>query len=425
MFSAFHFLVLLVFSAPGMKFPSLATMVNSVGGKISRVALHKKFSNASVKFLKEVLKLVFSIKLTGRLSDDFFKPFSKILIFDSSTWQLNPDLQNAFPGHGGSASNSMAKLQLAYDFLNGQISFCDVFHGCVNDAKCGYEKLLKTVNKGSLVLADLGYYSALLFKKINDKKAFFVSRVKSEASFYDPETNKRVSPITLIENAKTDNFETDVVIKSKDSKAEVQCRLVCIKAPKQVAEKRIREKKRNCKKRNWKMKKATLFLCGWTLMITNVPKEQLPAEKVFAIYRIRWQIELIFKQFKSTFQINKCNTKNKYRLLSEIYGKLILCVIVSKVHGKLHSELWNLNKKELSFNKFCKNFQFELKVITNQCFHLKVHEIIEFLEQLFLRISRISIKLHQKSRLTSLQNLVKNHIKTFLILDFNHIKALS
>ena len=75
------------------------------------------------------------------------------------------------------------------------------------------------------------------------------------------------------------------------------------------------------------------------------------------LYKIRWQIELIFKQFKSTLQFYKNNTGNENRLLCEIYGRLIAVTIITKLDGTVNSKIWNNQKMELSLEKFFKRMQ--------------------------------------------------------------------
>ena len=50
---------------------------------------------------------------------------------------------------------------------------------------------------------------------------------------------------------------------------------------------------------------------------------------LFALYRIRWQIELVFKTWKSILAIHKIRSARLERLMCEVYGKLIVAVLSS------------------------------------------------------------------------------------------------
>lgn len=53
---------------------------------------------------------------------------------------------------------------------------------------------------------------------------------------------------------------------------------------------------------------------------------------IIAIYKIRWQIELIFKNFKSNIELDYLAGTNKYRIESLIYGRLITITTIFITH---------------------------------------------------------------------------------------------
>ncbi|MCB9772966.1 MAG: transposase [Nitrospiraceae bacterium] len=72
--------------------------------------------------------------------------------------------------------------------------------------------------------------------------------------------------------------------------------------------------------------------CDWTLFITNAPEAWLPLNMVRALYTLRWQIELVFKQFKSILRVHHSTTSNEHRVRCELYGKWITAVWVHRLH---------------------------------------------------------------------------------------------
>lgn len=71
------------------------------------------------------------------------------------------------------------------------------------------------------------------------------------------------------------------------------------------------------------MANDALALADWTIVITNVPKEQLSVADAMVLLTIRWQIELFFKVWKSHGRVDEWRTKKPARILCEIYAKLI------------------------------------------------------------------------------------------------------
>jgi hypothetical protein len=70
----------------------------------------------------------------------------------------------------------------------------------------------------------------------------------------------------------------------------------------------------------------------------------LTPDEVFILGRYRWQIELLFKLWKSDLQIDKWRTTNPYRILCELYGKLMAAIVT---HWFLLVSCWHNPKRSL------------------------------------------------------------------------------
>jgi hypothetical protein len=68
-------------------------------------------------------------------------------------------------------------------------------------------------------------------------------------------------------------------------------------------------------------------LSGFTVVITNVPKEMLEACEVCVLIRSRWQIELLWRVWKERGKIDLWRSEKPMRILCEVYAKLIGCII--------------------------------------------------------------------------------------------------
>ena len=65
------------------------------------------------------------------------------------------------------------------------------------------------------------------------------------------------------------------------------------------------------------------MLCGWTVFLTNVPEEKLTWREVWVTYRLRWQVELLFKRWKSLGGLGHSQGTKEWRLVVEVYAKLL------------------------------------------------------------------------------------------------------
>ena len=76
----------------------------------------------------------------------------------------------------------------------------------------------------------------------------------------------------------------------------------------------------------------TLALADWTLLVTNVPATLLSVAEAEVLRRLRWQIELVVKLWKSHGQLDASRSAKPARILCELYAKLLAMVLQ---HGVL------------------------------------------------------------------------------------------
>ena len=98
---------------------------------ITREALHKRFTEDGVNFLKSCFEKALKLCSSNTRDNAFkgFKPFSRVCIWDSSGWHLPDSLKAKLRGNGGSSSDAGCKLQFCYDAKSSSIVHCDVTDG--------------------------------------------------------------------------------------------------------------------------------------------------------------------------------------------------------------------------------------------------------------------------------------------------------
>jgi hypothetical protein len=93
-----------------------------------------------------------------------------------------------------------------------------------------------------------------------------------------------------------------------------------------VAERR-RKAKANAQRKGRTLSAEKLTWLQWNVYITNVPQTMLTFDQTVLLYRLRWQIELLFKLWKSEAQLDRVAGRLRERVLCEIYAKLIGMVV--------------------------------------------------------------------------------------------------
>jgi hypothetical protein len=61
------------------------------------------------------------------------------------------------------------------------------------------------------------------------------------------------------------------------------------------------------------------------MLITNVPEELLLARAAWVLARVRWQV--LFWVWKGCFRVDECRRRNVWRVLCELYAKLMGVVV--------------------------------------------------------------------------------------------------
>ena len=388
----------------GMKHPSLAAMVAAIETKISRVALHYRFSKAAVAFLLKCLQFVMKQKISniGAMDTKLLQPFRRVLLVDSSSWDVNEQLCHALAGSGGSASKANCKLQTLYDYKRGELEFLDVTAGTVPDNRYT-DHLPGLLEKGDLLLFDQGYFKLLTLLAIIAKDAFFLTRFYIGTYLRDAATQIPIDLEKRLRGLNGDCWQTHVLM-GADKASQVPCRLIALRVSEQIANERRRRLKQAAKKKGRMVSNHHLCLSDWTLLITNVPQHQLPLNTARALYTVRWQIELLFKQLKSILCVHVSHTSNENRLLCELYGKLIGAVIIHRIHAAETNMWWNTKRREVSMDKLYKRFQERAFGL----FRLLLSSLSEALAYLRKQIELIipaCLKGRQRSRLTTLETL--------------------
>ena len=388
----------------GMKHPSLGGMVDAIKCKISRESLHGRFNVDAVSYLESCMKFVFKKKVKLKaLHTKYLKKFNQVLIIDSSSWDINSKLADILPGSGGCASKANCKIQTFYEYKRGDLSFVEITPGVNPDNKYTKE-IPDKIRAKDLILMDLGYFCLLTFAKIIEKSAFFISRFNTKTTLWDTVT--ATVPIDLgkiLANLKYNMHVMDVKMGASDN-TRVAVRLVCFRVSEEIANQRRMKLEKEAKKKGRTPSSQSLEFAAWSIMITNVPEKWIPSEMLWYVYSLRWQIELIFKQFKSVLSMHRSNTHNVHRLKCEIYGKLIMALLICRIHGGINARLWNSTKRELSFDKLYKRMQ-------ERAFHIlellltSIGRMITYLSKEINQLIGNSMKCKQPSRKSTLQML--------------------
>jgi hypothetical protein len=334
-----------------------------------------------------------------------FKPFERVIIWDSSGWQLRSKLKSEFKGNGGNASEAGCKIQFGVDLKTASIVHCELNQQSENDQ--GYsQRLAQNVNKNDLLIFDQGYFSIKSFTKIVSKGAFFLTRLSPEVSI-----SVNGQPLNLVSYLKANKDKELLELQASIGRDKLETRIIICKVPDEVRKSRIRRLKKRTrpgskKRKPYKLPSARkIFFSGWSFFITNAPIRKLPTLKVPSFYRLRWQIELSFKQLKTHLNIDVSNHANAFRLQCEVYSTLIVAGLLNFTHSLIQKELWK-KRVEASLEKTYKFFSNSASILFNFAASQLKHPTVQ-LDKIMKMALKYCQKLKQNSRISSLQAVMR------------------
>lgn len=104
-------------------------------------------------------------------------------------------------------------------------------------------------------------------------------------------------------------------------------RLIMIRVPEEVVEQRRERLAQEAKDKSKAVRPLQWELAQWTLIVTNALAKRLGPIQALILLRERWTIELLFKLWKSQVKIDQWRSAHPWRVLCELYAKLIAVVI--------------------------------------------------------------------------------------------------
>jgi hypothetical protein len=373
---------------------SLSTLAATIGlianCRLSKQAIDKRIKQPLIQFLEALLEKTLSFNLVLESKKSLGALFNRIITNDSTTILLDAKLAEHFPGNKNQSHKTTAilKIQAFYDLLAERFCHLSFSPYTKNDQQASVD-ILAMIQPGDLIIRDLGYFVLSVFTQIEQLGAYFLSRLKYNVTLYELDGETKIDLLKLLK--KYGKLDLDVIIGSEEKLA---ARLVVLPVSEQVAAERRRKAKRDCRNNP---SQHHLALLGWNIFITNVQRDQLDVEQLVKLYGCRWRIEIIFKSWKSHFNLENVPTASLIRVLSYIYAMLIFITIFQTyIYITLYNKMQDSTNNQLSLFKlskfiknqfwaillFINNFEIIEEQILYHCRYEKRHDRLNYEQQI-------------------------------------------
>jgi hypothetical protein len=309
---------------PDASLDSLAQTAAALGVPITPQALDQRFTPAAAACLETVLSTAMRCLIAATpVAIPILDRFTAVYAQDSSTIVLPDALAAVWHGCGGSSelrTQAALKLQVRLDLRTGQLHGPQLQHGRASDHAAALPSVLPA---GALRLADLGYWRLDDLDALASQQVFWLSRLHTGTAIYDTDGQRR-DVFTWLKAQNSPLVDLPIRLGTTHQLA---ARMVAVRVPQEVADQRRRQLRATARRKGRAVNRVCLALANWTILVTNVPPELLNVQEALVLARARWQIELLFKLWKSYRHIDTSRSGKPWRVLCEVYAKLLAMVV--------------------------------------------------------------------------------------------------
>ncbi len=310
---------------PEARLSQLAQTAATLGVALSPQALDGRFGAASAACLREVLEAAVQVVVAADpVVVPVLRRFTAVAVQDCTTIALPAALAATWPGCGGSTPSSGAaalKLGVRLDLVTGQLTGPYVEAGRTNDRAA--IAAAAPLPPGALRLADLGFFSVDELAAQAAQGVWWLSRWQPGTALYAPD-GQRHELLPLLTTASGTTLDLAVRLGARQR---LPARLLAARVPQEVADQRRRRARAAARDKGRTASAAHLALCAWTILLTSVPVDRLTLREALVLARARWQIELLFKRWKSHQRVDAWRSANPWRILTEVYAKLLAVLL--------------------------------------------------------------------------------------------------
>ncbi len=303
----------------------LARVAARWGVVVSPQAVEQRYTDA----MAASLEALFARAVRHRVESDrtlapLFERFAAVILQDRTTITLPDECHDRFPGCGGSHGGGRAamKLQVQLDLRGGALAAVSVEAGKGCDQRTPTQSA--PLPEGSLRIADLGYFDTEVLRAPQGRGASWISPLAFGIEVFTAEGE----PIARIEElfGPSERVADRPILLGKEAK--LACRIVAWRMPQEAADRRRQKLIATARRKGGRMpSRERLAWCDWAIFVTDVPRERLSPEEIAVLYRARWQIELMFKRWKSLGRVADLTGSTVTRRVVRLGSRLLAMVV--------------------------------------------------------------------------------------------------
>jgi hypothetical protein len=307
---------------PDASLEQLASTAQLGNVSVTDTAVHERFTPECAQFLHLVLEEMTGVVVQAAhdVPIKLLRRFGAVLLEDSSSIALPDELAEIWRGCGGKQAHTKAsvKLHTRWELKRGRLQGPQLANGRSSDQASPFRD--EEVVPGSLLVTDLGYFNLRQMAARQRAGGYTLSRLKAGTAVFSRQGKRVPLDNALLPQRVGQMKELQVLV---GAEARLPMRLLLLRVPKAVADQRREDLLADAQRRGEPVSEETLRLADWTMLITDVSARRLRFEEALVLLRERWQMELLYKLWKQEGLVDEWRTGNRWRVLCELYAKLI------------------------------------------------------------------------------------------------------
>lgn len=323
----------------------LANLFSRLDLSISASGLTQRFTEEAATLFERLLQEAVQMRLQSEaVPVALLKRFREVIVEDSSVIMLPAELAAIWKGNGGlpGTSEASVKLFVRWDLLRGSIEGPVLTDGKHSDKRSPLP--IEGLQVGGLYVADLGFFAldrlAEIIGSQRRERRYVLTRWFPGTGLYT-RSGHRLSLEGLLPRQVGQTREMMVLVGRKER---LPMRLILQRVPPEVAAQRREGLRIRAQDHGREPSEKILALAEWSIVLTNVPARLANVPDLFVLLRARWQIERLFRLWKEHGKIDEWRSKKRWRILCELYAKLIAMLIQ---HWIIQASCWDDPERSL------------------------------------------------------------------------------
>ena len=184
---------------------------------------------------------------------------------------------------------------------------------------------------GDLILADRGFCKPGGVESVSQQGAALIVRLNTSSLPLFNEDGSRLALAEQIRKLKQTGAEREWPVWVHGGKGSIPGRLCAIRKSEEAATRARRRIERKSQQGGPKPKAETLQYACYVMVFTTVPASRFRTAEVLEWYRVRWQIELVFKRLKTLAELGSLPKHDDQSARAWLYGKLLIALLGQKL----------------------------------------------------------------------------------------------